>query len=377
MTVIDWIALAVIVLAALNGLRRGLVAGVLSLVGLAAGAYLGARIAPEILDRDELAYTPLIALGGAVVVAFVQRAIASMAGGAVRNSLLAIPPLRALDSLGGLLLGAAVGAGLVWVLGAVALHLPGQEDLRREVQASAILQRINREFPPGRLMDAIERVDPFDGVTGPTAEVAPPDPRLLNDPGVRAARDSVLRVTGSACGLGIQGSGWIAGQRLVVTNAHVVAGVHDARVDRGDGRFADADVVAFDVRNDVAVLRVEGLEGRPLELVAPSTGRPVAILGFPLNGPFLATPARVGQTTEVLTQDAYGNGPVSRTVTTLRGRVERGNSGGPAVDTAGRVHTTVFASRVGFGGGYGVPAEQVRRALEAARGPVSTGPCVQ
>ena len=49
--------------------------------------------------------------------------------------------------------------------------------------------------------DAIERVDPFLTIRGPEANVAPPDPALLASPAVRAVRDSVFRVTGSACGL--------------------------------------------------------------------------------------------------------------------------------------------------------------------------------
>jgi S1-C subfamily serine protease len=376
-TLVDWIAVAVIALAALNGLRRGLVAGALSLAGLAVGAYVGARLGSELLGDEDTAYTPIVALAGAVGLALLLQGIAAVAGGVVRGSLIAVPPLRVADSALGLLLGAATGVALVWVLGAVALNLPGQTDLRREVQASQILKRINREFPPDRLMDAIARVDPFGSIHGPDAAVGPPDPRLLKAPGVRTAAGSVVRVTGSACGLGIQGSGWIAGPQLVVTNAHVVAGVHDARVDRRDGDSLDATLVAFDPRNDIAVLRVPELEGRPLGLEAARSGVPVAILGYPENGPFTVTPARIGQTTSVITDDAYGRGPVTRTVTTLRGVVQHGNSGGPAVDSRGRVRTTVFAQRVGAEGGYGVPATAVRDALGHASREVPPGPCVR
>ena len=145
---------------------------------------------------------------------------------------------------------------------------------------------------------------------------------------MKRARGSVVRVTGTACGLGVTGSGWIARRELVVTNAHVVAGMTDARVDRSDDEPLDAHVVAFDARNDVAVLRVPRLRGRPLALAEPGEGRPVAILGYPENGPFSATAGRIGQTATVLTDDAYGRGPIQRRVTTLRGRVRTGNSGG-------------------------------------------------
>jgi S1-C subfamily serine protease len=374
----DWIAAGVIAIAALTGLRRGLVGGVLGLAGIAIGAYLGAKLAPEFLSGSESPYTPLVALGGALVLVILFQSVASMAGGAIRTSLFAVPPLRALDSVGGLLLGAAMGAAIVWVAGAVALHLPGQTQLREEVQRSKILGEINQRVPPSRLLDAIERVDPFLVIKGPEANVAPPDPALLASPGVRAARDSVFRVTGTACGLGVAGSGWAAAPNLVVTNAHVVAGMKDTRVDRRDGDYRDAVVVAFDVHDDIAILRVAGLGAKPLEAVAPEEGRSVAILGYPNSGPFTATPGRIGQTTDVLTEDAYGKGPVRRRITTLRGEVRHGNSGGPAIDLRGRVQTTIFAARIGADNqGFGVPTQLVEQRLAGAGSrPVSTGACV-
>ena len=380
MTSIDWIAAGVIAITALIGLKRGLIGGLLGLAGIVVGAYLGAKLAPEFLSGRESPYTPLVALAGAAVLVFLFQSIASMAGSAIRTSLFVLPPLRWLDSLGGLVLGAVAGVAIVWVLGAVALHLPGQRELREEVQRSRILGELNERVPPSRLLDAIARVDPFLTIRGPLANVAPPDPALLASPGVRAARDSVFRVTGSACGLGISGSGWAAAPNLVVTNAHVVAGMKDPRVDRRDGDYRDAVVVAFDVRDDIAVLRVAGLGATPLEPVAPVAGQAVAILGYPESGPFAAAAGRIGQTSTVLTEDAYGRGPVNRRITTLRGDIRHGNSGGPAVDIRGHVQTTVFASRVGVESqGYGVPTELVRAKLADARdsGSASTGPCVR
>ena len=378
MTAVDWIAAGVIALAALNGLRYGLVGGVLSLAGIAAGAYFGAKLAPHFLAGAESPYTPLVALGGAIVAAALLQTVGAAAGSAIRTSLFAVPPLRLLDTAGGVVLGAAAGAAIVWVAGAVALHLPGQRELREQVQRSAILRELNERVPPSRLLDAIARVDPFLAIPGPEPRVQAPDPALLRSPAVRAARDSVLRVTGSACGLGISGSGWVIAPELVVTNAHVVAGMKDPRVDRRDGAYRDAIVVAFDPRDDVAILRVPGLSARPLPTVDPTTGHAVAILGYPENGAFTATPGRIGQTSVVLTEDAYGRGPVQRRITTLRGDIRHGNSGGPAVDVRGRVQTTIFASRVGVEGqGYGVPTSLVREELAGARAAVSTGPCVR
>ena len=375
MTTVDWIALGVIALTALNGLRLGLVVGAFALAGIVAGAYAGAKLAPELLS-GESAYTPLVALIGAVVLGSVLRSVAGIAGSAVRSSLLALPPLRVLDTLGGLLLGAGIGVALVWVAGAVALHIPGQDGLRREVQRSRILREVNRQVPPSRLLDAIARVDLLNRIAGPQARVPPPDPSLLRDPGVQRARSSVLKVTGTACGLGVQGSAWVARSGLVVTNAHVVAGMRDARVDDPDGDGAAASVVHFDPRNDIAVLRVAGLDAVPLRLVNPVEGAAVAILGYPENGPLTATPGRIGQTGAVLADDAYGRGPVERRITTLRGIVRSGNSGGPAVDGQGRVQATIFAARIGSPSGYGVPTTIVRAALADADREVSSGPCV-
>jgi S1-C subfamily serine protease len=377
-TTVDWIAAAVIALAALNGLRRGLVGGALSLAGVVAGAYIGAKLAPQLLSGSESAYTPVVALAGAVVLGVLLQTAAAMVGSTIRTSLFTVPPLRLLDTLGGFVLGAVAGAAIVWVAGAVALHVPGQVELREEVQRSRILGEINERVPPSRLLDAIARVDPFTAIAGPRPNVPPPDPALLDSPGVEAARPSVFRVTGTACGLGVSGSGWVARPNLVVTNAHVVAGMKDARIDRADGAFRDAHIVVFDPRNDVAVLRVGGTDAPALELADPVEGQAVAILGYPESGPFSATAGRIGQTGSVLTDDAYGRGPVSRRVTTLRGAVRHGNSGGPAVDGQGRVQATIFASRIGSAAGYAVPSAIVREAIASAgRREVSTGPCVR
>jgi S1-C subfamily serine protease len=372
----DWFALAFVAIAAFLGLRKGLVGSAFSLVGIVVGAVLGARLAPHLLSGgDESPYTPVVGLAGAVIGAVMLETIGTLAGHAVRRSLRVVPPLRALDSLGGLMLGAAAGLAVVWVLGAVALHLPGQTDLRRGAQRSQVLQQLNAIVPPDRLMEAIQRVDPFPAIVGPAAPVEPPDPRLLRQPGVRAAAPSVVRVLGSACGLAVSGSGWVAAPSLVVTAAHVVAGQTDTTVVSTGGRF-DATAVAFDPRNDVAVLRVSGSLGAPaLRLGDAESGESVAILGYPRSGPFTATPGRIGRTTTVLSEDAYGRGPVPRTITSLRGEVRPGNSGGPAVNAHGEVETTVFAARIGSEGGFGVPPRLVRDALEDSGAPVSTGDC--
>jgi S1-C subfamily serine protease len=102
------------------------------------------------------------------------------------------------------------------------------------------------------------------------------------------------------------------------------------------------------------------------------------VLGFPENGSYDVEPARLGQTATVVTQDSYGRGPVQRMITSLRGLVRHGNSGGPVVDGSGRVVATVFAATAGGGrAGYGVPDSIVQSALGRVRGAVDTGPCAQ
>ena len=141
----------------------------------------------------------------------------------------------------GAVLGLAAGVLICWAVGAVLLYLPGQSELRRSVQESAILSRINEEFPPERLLETLERVDPIGVVIGPPAIVPPPDTTIASNPRVVLAATSVVRVTGLACGLGIEGSGWIVRPGLVVTNAHVVAGIRKPHVDRRAGAGLDAD----------------------------------------------------------------------------------------------------------------------------------------
>jgi S1-C subfamily serine protease len=172
----------------------------------------------------------------------------------------------------------------------------------------------------------------------------------------------------------------VARPGVVVPNAHVVAGEHDTLVQvRGDPAMSlPARAIAFDPHDDIALLSVPGLNEPPLRL-APSSpaGLSGAILGYPEDGPFDVRAARLGATQTVLTQDAYGNGPVSRLITPLRGLVRPGNSGGPVIDGAGEVATTVFASTTGAGpqGGYGVANSVVAGLLSRPHAPVGTSSC--
>jgi uncharacterized membrane protein required for colicin V production len=377
LTTPDWIALAVVLLSALGGMRRGLVLSALSLAGLAAGAYAGSRIGPHLLHGGAgSGWTPVASLVGAIGGAVLLQTVAGIAGSFLRGGL-RLTPLRFLDSLGGLVLGAVTGLALVWVAAAVALLAPGQTRLRQEVQRSTLVRHLNEAVPPRTLLHLLARVDPFPSIAGPAAPSQPPSAAVLGNAAVRSAANSVVKVLGTACGIGVEGTGWFVRGDLVVTAAHVVAGEHDTIVQiPGVLGFHPADVVALDVHNDIAVLRVAGANGTPLRLVDPSPGAAVAIVGYPEDGSLRATPGRIGRTSVVLTQDALGHGPVARTITAVAGEVRHGNSGGPAIDSTGAVQSTIFAARIGAASGYGIPASIVRRDVAgAANGPVSTGAC--
>jgi S1-C subfamily serine protease len=374
-TIVDWLALALVVLAAVGGAVQGLVWSGLSLAGLIGGAFIGGRLAPLVLsDGSSSPYAPVVAVIAAVVLAVAFEVVGSTVGAMIRGRERS-QGLQLLDSLGGLVAGALIGLGVVWVLGAMALQLPGQTQLRRAVQRSELLQRLNSIVPPRTLLNTLARIDPFPGLAGPPVPTRPPDPRVLAQPGVRAAAPSVVRIVGTACGLGLEGTGWVARPGVVVTAAHVVAGEDDTTISALDGTFR-AQAIAFDAQNDVAVLSVPGLTARPLRLVDPRPGASVAIVGYPENGPLDAVPGRIGDTATVFAEDAYGR-QTRRTVTSIGGSVRHGDSGGPAVDASGAVQVTVFAARLSGPGGYGVPASIVRRALDSAHGPVSTGPCAR
>jgi S1-C subfamily serine protease len=379
MTGLDLIIAGVVALLALYGWLQGFVAGALSLAGFALGAVLGTRIGPLLLsDGSSSPYAPLFGLVGAILAGAILAAGFEGVGVRLRR-FVRIPGFAAIDGLLGAVLTATVGLGVAWVLGAVALQAPEARSLRRDIQRSVILSELNRVLPPsGALLNSLARFDPFPSIDGPAVRLAPPRAAIARDAEVRGAAASVVKIQGTACGLGVEGSGWVAGPGLVVTNAHVVAGQGDTRVfERGKGNGLEATAVAFDPRNDVAVLRVPALNAPSLPLASQvRPGTAAAILGFPLNGPYDVRAGRVGRTQTAVTQDAYDQGPVRRRITSLRGTVRPGNSGGPMVDGDGRVVTTIFASSTsGARGGYGVPNAVVSDALAGARGAVSTGPC--
>jgi S1-C subfamily serine protease len=366
MTTLDWLIVAFALILATLGFGRGFVVGALSFCGFAVGALIGTRVGPLLLPQGSSSpYAPLFGLFGALVAGLILAS--GLEGVAFRlRSAMVIPGMRLVDGLLGAVLGAALGLGIVWILAAVLAQAPNEAQLRGDIQRSAILRGLNSLLPPtGPILNALARLDKLPRVAGPAPAVPPPASGVARAPGIRAAAASVVRVLGSACGLAVEGSGWVAEREIVVTNAHVVAGEQDTTVqEEGSGAQRSATVVAFDPVDDVAVLSVAGLSERPLALESsPAAGTPGAVLGYPENGPFDAQPARIGATQQVLTADVYGRS-AQRLLTPLSGLVRPGNSGGPLVGTDGRVLTTVFAGTVsGPRGGYGVANSTVAGVL--------------
>lgn len=378
MTVLDWGIIAFTLALGLWGYRQGLIVGTLTLLGFAVGAFVGSRIGPLVLNRGaESPYAPLCAALGALIAgATVAVTLESLALN-LRARLIRGRGLHLADGAGGAALVASVALGLVWVFGAVALHAPGTAQLRADVQHSLIMRSLNEVLPPtGPVLNALDRVDPAPSLTGPGTPVRAPDPTIAADPDVAQAGASVVRVLGTACGLGVEGSGWVAEPDLVVTNAHVVAGEHDTTVTTQEGASLEATVVHYDPENDLALLRIEA--DLPALAVAPDprSGAAAAVLGYPENGPYSVAAARLGDTRDTISEDSYGRGPVRRVIAALRGVIRSGNSGGPLVDDRGRVLGTVFAATTsGAPGGYAVPDQVVEEALRGPIAPVETGPC--
>ena len=334
MTGIDWAIVALAVLLAFWGWRQGLIVGLFSLAGFVVGAFLGARIGPSLLaEGSESPYAPLTALAGALVIGGIAAVFLEGFAHALRSRVVRGRMAATLDAIGGALLLAALALAFAWMFGVAALNTPGAKDLRRTVQRSVVLRELNAAFPPsGGLLNALNRIDPGSAIRGPDPGVSPPDSDVVADPEIQGAAASVVRVLGTACGLGISGSGWVAAPGIVVTNAHVIAGEDDTSIAFSDaGARLDADPVAYDTTNDLALLRVEGLE-RPsaADRPSPARGRQGAVVGFPENGPLAFSAARLGTTAFANSEDSYGRGPVRRELTACGARSAAATRAGPS-----------------------------------------------
>ena len=170
------------------------------------------------------------------------------------------------------------------------------------------------------------------------------------------------------------GSGVIVSpEGVVVTNAHVVkARGEDAeiRVALADKREFDAKIISFDEKSDIAVLRIEGADGRfPFLLIENSDSLEVGDLVLAIGNPF-----GVGQTVtsgivSALARSEIGQSDSSVFIQT-DAAINPGNSGGALVDMAGKlvgINTAIFSRSGGSHGiGFAIPSNLVRVFVESA-----------
>lgn len=373
--------------------RAGLVAGALALVGLLGGGLLALWSLPPLLDRwspadgDPAARIALLVGGAAVAAVLGQQLGAAM--GARWRSRLESRSARVADSLLGAAGALVVGAGLVWL--AASAVVGGLSSTPQAVSDSRVLQGIDRVMPASAdraVAGAYRSLD--SGLPRVFAGVAPEEIRPVEAPaegvtqgrGIEVAGQSVVRVAGGACGRTQTGSGWVAADQRVVTNAHVVAGVDRPRVQvGGTGRSYAATTVAFDPRRDVAVLAVPDLEAPALPTgERQAHGDDVVIAGFPLGGPYDLEAGRVRDVLQARGAGIDGSLGVTRDIYSIHARVQQGNSGGPLLSPTGQVVGTVFAkSPTDERTGYVLTLEETRPVVDAglrAGAAVDTGECV-
>ncbi|QTI70170.1 MarP family serine protease [Gordonia sp. L191] len=392
-TWVDIIVVAVALIAAISGFRQGAVASALAVLGVLLGAFAGILLVPHVISRIDDPTMQLVAAVGVLVALVVIGEIAGMILGHAARGGIRSPELRAIDSGVGLVLQALAALVAMWLIGTL-LASSHSQALTKAVDGSKVLGAVD-DAAPGWL--AAKPVDEFrrlledsklDGVIPTTnaGQVAPPDPALLDLPVVAQTEPSVVKIEGEApnCQQALEGSGFVVGPDLIMTNAHVVAGTSTLQAQQSDGTSYDADVVLFDSVNDVAILRVDGIDARPLRFASKtaSTGDDAIVLGYPQAGPFQKTAVRVRDMRQLPTANIYRNRQVTREVYTVRGVIRQGNSGGPMLNSAGEVLGVVFATSENAADetGYVLTAALVQKDLARAQGRygrVSTGACVR
>lgn len=389
MNVLDWVLLAVVGIYALSGYWQGFVTGAFATVGLLLGGFFGVWLAPIALgDAVPSLWVSLGALLIVILSASLGQAALQVAGAKIRDRI-TWQPVRALDAVGGAVLSAGAVLIVAWVLG-VAISGSKLSGVTPLVRSSSVLAKVDQTLPG----EASQALNAFNNVVGttffprylepfaPEQIVAVPqgDPKLLEDPDIRAARESTLKVYGeNSCNRGIEGTGFLYAPGRLMTNAHVVAGVDEPEVEINGDRVA-AKVVHYDPDLDVAVLSLSA-RGMPNLQFADdvATKAPVAVLGYPEDGPYDVQTGRVRAKQRLRSPDIYGQGTLIREVLSLRALVRPGNSGGPVVDDDGEVVGVIFAASVtDKDTGYALTAQQVGEAARigtTATQRVDTGDC--
>jgi S1-C subfamily serine protease len=390
--VIDVVLLLIMLGYAISGFRQGLLIGALSLGGFVGGAVLAMFVAPALASQlAPGSQRSVVVLLAVILTAWVGQFVGAMVGGRLRE---AVPkgPIAFADHLVGAVAGLVAVALVLWFVAGAVRGGPSPA-LSRTVASSKVIQAIDR-LVPGQLVGVADtfreavgantfpRV--FAGV-GPEdiRPVGTPNSALVDTAAVVKAKRGVVKITGEAtsCGRGQEGSGSVVAPERVVTNAHVVAGVTSPRVQvGGKGRRYPATVVAFDPSRDLAMLAVPGLPTAPLKLGDDlSRNQSAVVAGFPNDGPFRASAARVRSVIRASGEDIYGRPGAVREVYSLFVTVEPGNSGGPVLDAKGQVVGVVFARSLDDKStGYALTLDEVQSTILTGEGKsaqVSSGGC--
>ncbi|MBC2932433.1 MarP family serine protease [Nocardioides sp. zg-1228] len=388
---LDWCLIALVGIYALSGYWQGFITGASATVGLLLGGLVGVWVAPLALgDAAPSLWVSLGALFIVIICASLGQALFQYVGARLRDRI-TWQPIRAVDAIGGSALSAVAVLLVAWALG-VAVSGTRIGAITPLVRDSTVLAKVDAVLPTdsGRVLQA------FNNVVGTTffprylepfaperiVAVRAGDPRMLTDPDVLAAAPSVVKVRGTnGCGSGVEGTAFFYAPTRLMTNAHVVAGVTRPEVEVA-GSSVTATVVLYDADLDVAVLALPDTGSSPLAFDTQAEPRdPVAVLGYPQDGPYAVASGRIRSEQRLRSPDIYGEGTVIRQVFSLRALIRPGNSGGPIVTSAGDVAGMVFAASVSDPDtGYALTSDQL--ADSAASGltreaPVDTGTCVR
>jgi len=394
----DLLDLALLVVAAafaVSGYRQGFIVGVLSFAGFLGGAVAGALFGPAISRAIVGGQTQqdLVAVVILVLLAIIGQFAASAIGTALRSRM-TWRPAAFLDSVGGAAVSVLSVLLIAWVIGSVLVASPFN-GVVAQVNNSSVLRTTDRLMPtPARTMFSDFRrmlasnstyAEVFSGIGAERILAIPaPDPAVVDEHGVQAASNSVVRVQGVApsCQRSIEGSGFVISPDHVLTNAHVVAGVTSRQtVTTATGDTLNATVVYYDPQVDVAVLDVPDLNLPPLHFAAAANpGDDAVVAGYPLDATNLhLVPARIGAVQDAQGPNIYETSTVTRQIYEIRAVVRSGNSGGPLLSPEGTVDGVVFAAAVGESDtGFALTAAEVSddaSAGEQLTSAVSTGAC--
>jgi S1-C subfamily serine protease len=383
-TVLDVVLLALLGLSAWGGYRRGAVLQVAGLAGLAVGFVIGAWLAPHTAGWVESDVTKAaVALGTIVLLGAVGDAVGSYFGLKVRRRTRATR-LRSADAIGGSALSALALVLTIWFLG-INLAAGPFPSVAEALQRSSVVRVVDAALPPppalgaqlSNVLDLIGFPNVFTGLPPLPADPVPPPAEEVAARAARDARGSVVLISGPACDRIVQGTGIVVADDLVLTNAHVIAG-GSPRVEWSERTF-DAVPVLIDRDLDAAVLRVDGLDAVPLQLLPDEVPRGAggAVVGYP-RGRYAEIPGAVRRALDATGRDIDGEDEVQRRIYELQVTVHPGNSGGPFALPGGRVAGMVFGASVTDDAvSYALMSPRliplVERAADAS--PVGTGRC--